>query len=132
MAAKQKEEAGKTKKRQQGEDNNLATGSNIIVATSTSMNSETRAEKNALKGINKNVAAGEDNNELTSLPYEALLAVLEETVTKLESGTLPLEDSLSAFEKGINLIKVLTGKLDAMEQRMVILTEGGETIDETV
>lgn len=56
------------------------------------------------------------------ITYEAALAKLEETVTRLENGSLPLEDSLRAFDEGVGLIRLLSAKLDAMEQRMLVLT----------
>ena len=57
-----------------------------------------------------------------TLSYEEALALLEKTVTRLESGSLPLETSLQAFDEGIGLIRLLTARLDAMEQRLLQLT----------
>ena len=57
-----------------------------------------------------------------TLSYEEALALLEQTVTRLESGSLPLETSLQAFDEGIGLIRLLTARLDAMEQRLLQLT----------
>lgn len=59
------------------------------------------------------------------VPFEAGLAELEATVTKLESGELTLEDSLAAFERGVGLVKVLNERLGAVEQRIEILTRDG-------
>ena len=66
--------------------------------------------------------------ELAALSYEEALARLEQTVSRLESGAMPLEDSLTAFDEGIGLIRLLTARLDAMEQRILRLTENGETV----
>ncbi len=66
--------------------------------------------------------------ELAALTYEEALARLEQTVSKLESGAMPLEDSLTAFDEGIGLIRLLTARLDGMEQRILRLTENGETV----
>ncbi len=60
------------------------------------------------------------------LTYEEAMRLLEETVTKLETGTLPLEDSLSAFDEGVRLVRSLNGRLDAMEKRMEVLLADDE------
>lgn len=54
--------------------------------------------------------------------FEDGLAELEETVTRLESGELTLEDSLTAFERGVGLVKVLNERLAAVERRIEVLT----------
>jgi exodeoxyribonuclease VII small subunit len=69
--------------------------------------------------------------------FEEGLRDLESTVDTLESGSLSLEDSLKAFERGIGLVRDLTGTLDAAERRIeVLLREDGtgalrvEVVDE--
>ena len=57
--------------------------------------------------------------------FEDGLAELEETVTRLESGDLTLEDSLAAFERGVGLVKALNERLGAVEQRIEVLTRDG-------
>ena len=57
--------------------------------------------------------------------FEDGLAELEETVTRLESGDLTLEDSLAAFERGVGLVKALNERLGAVEQRLEVLTRDG-------
>ncbi len=59
-----------------------------------------------------------------TVAYETALARLEELVARLEAGTLPLEESLAAFDEGVGLIRLLGGRLDAMERRMLMLVEG--------
>jgi exodeoxyribonuclease VII small subunit len=60
-----------------------------------------------------------------TLRFEDGLAELEETVARLESGELTLEDSLSAFERGVGLVKVLNERLAAVERRIEVLTRDG-------
>ena len=55
--------------------------------------------------------------------FESAMSDLEEIVKKLESGALPLEDSLCAFEEAVALVKYCNGELDAAKQRVRILTE---------
>lgn len=53
---------------------------------------------------------------------------LEKIVNDLESGELTLEQSIAAFEKGIQLSKLCQTKLEAAEERVKKLLEktGGE------
>ena len=53
--------------------------------------------------------------------FETSLAELEQIVTKLEDGDLPLEDSLSLFEKGIKLSRECRERLTNAERRIEIL-----------
>jgi len=53
--------------------------------------------------------------------FEKALAELEETVSRLESGELSLDDSLEMFEKGVGLAKYLRGELDKAEKKIEIL-----------
>ncbi len=53
--------------------------------------------------------------------FEDALHDLEETVQRLESGELSLEDALVAFERGVGLVRVLNEKLAEVEQRVEVL-----------
>ena len=53
--------------------------------------------------------------------FETSLAELEQIVTKLEDGDLPLEESLSLFEKGIKLSRECRERLANAERRIEIL-----------
>jgi exodeoxyribonuclease VII small subunit len=53
--------------------------------------------------------------------FEASLAELEKIVGKLESGDLPLEESLELFEKGIKLSRECRERLTKAERRIEIL-----------
>ncbi|MBR6915708.1 MAG: exodeoxyribonuclease VII small subunit [Clostridia bacterium] len=66
------------------------------------------------------------------LSFEEALKRLEETVKALESGTVPLEESLKLFEEGVALVKLCNGKLDEAEQKVRILrkTEDGGIVEE--
>lgn len=55
--------------------------------------------------------------------FEASLATLESLVERMESGELSLEESLSAFEQGIQLTKSCQQALKEAEQRVQILIE---------
>jgi exodeoxyribonuclease VII small subunit len=53
--------------------------------------------------------------------FEKSLAELEAIVEKLETGDLPIEESLKSFEKGIVLTRDCQGALDAAQARVDIL-----------
>ena len=57
------------------------------------------------------------------LTFEGALERLEGIVDRLESGDLPLEEALAAFEEGVALSRRCAGELDAAEQRIEILVE---------
>lgn len=56
--------------------------------------------------------------------FESALARLEEIVRALDGGDAPLDESLALFEEGVKLVKLCSGKLDAAEQKVKILTKG--------
>jgi exodeoxyribonuclease VII small subunit len=53
--------------------------------------------------------------------FEASLARLEEIVKQLETGDLPLEQSLKLFEEGIKLSRLCHKRLEEAERRVEIL-----------
>ena len=55
--------------------------------------------------------------------FETALEDLEQVVEQLETGELPLEDSLSAFEKGVGLVKFCQQKLDEVEKKVELLVK---------
>ena len=55
--------------------------------------------------------------------FEEAMEDLEEVVRKLEAGDVPLEESLAAFEKGVALVRLLHGRLDAVQAKIEELTE---------
>jgi len=61
--------------------------------------------------------------ESTPKNFEGALAELEEVVEQLESGDLPLDDSLAAFEKGVGLVKFCNQKLTEVEKKVEILVK---------
>jgi len=61
--------------------------------------------------------------------FETAVTELEEIVRGLESGDLPLDEALKAFEKGMKLVKFCTDKLEEAEKKvtMLVQTENGES-----
>lgn len=62
------------------------------------------------------------------MTFEQALTRLEEIVKLMESGSAPLDKSLSLFEEGVGLVKFCTSELDSAEQKVKILQKsaGGE------
>jgi exodeoxyribonuclease VII small subunit len=59
-----------------------------------------------------------------SVSYEEALTELEGLLAKLESGQLPLDSLLKAYERGAELLGFCRGKLEVVEQQFKVL-EGG-------
>lgn len=56
--------------------------------------------------------------------FEEKLQELEELIRKMEGGALPLDETLKAYETGMQLSKALTEELSAAEKRMQELSAG--------
>ena len=65
----------------------------------------------------------------TQPSFEQSLAELESIVDALERGDMNLEESLSAFERGVALTRTCQKALDAAEQRVRILTEQSDSAE---
>jgi len=50
--------------------------------------------------------------------FETALARLEEIVSQLEQGDLPLEQSLKLFEEGVKLARLCTVRLEEAERKV--------------
>ena len=53
-----------------------------------------------------------------NIKFEEALAELEQQVQLLESGELPLEEALAAFQQGVALSKVCMTKLNTVQQEV--------------
>lgn len=53
--------------------------------------------------------------------FETSLAALGEIVSRLESGSLGLSESITAYERGVGLLRRLHDELAAVEQRVSLL-----------
>ena len=60
--------------------------------------------------------------------FEAALAELEALVERMETGSLSLEESLQAFERGIHLTRQCQSALEQAELRVkALMADGTET-----
>ncbi len=66
--------------------------------------------------------AAEKVAQKDELSFEEALSRLEALVRKMETGQLPLEKLMTAYEEGGKLAKVCRTRLDQLEQKVQILT----------
>jgi exodeoxyribonuclease VII small subunit len=55
--------------------------------------------------------------------FEDTLAELEALVARMEAGSLPLDEALRSFERGVQLTRECQAALQSAQQRVQILTE---------
>jgi exodeoxyribonuclease VII small subunit len=56
--------------------------------------------------------------------YEAALQELEKLVGQLESGDMPLDQLLSGYQRGAELLRFCRDKLQAVEDQIKVLDAG--------
>ena len=63
-----------------------------------------------------------------NITFEEALTELQSVVERLEAGKVPLEQALSLYERGMELVKICNGRLDTAEQRVnaVFVDANGE------
>jgi exodeoxyribonuclease VII small subunit len=61
---------------------------------------------------------------VAELSFEAALAELEKVVARLESGEVPLEESIALYARGAELRAHCEDKLKAAEARVAEITQG--------
>ncbi len=69
---------------------------------------------------------GASRAEMDALPFETALAQLEEIVTRLEKGSVSLEESIAIYERGEALKKRCEGLLRDAEMRIEKITLGAD------
>ena len=59
-------------------------------------------------------------------PIEENLKELDGIVEKLESRDISLEESFTLYQKGMELLKQCSSKIDSVEKKMLKINEDGE------
>lgn len=74
----------------------------------------------------RNTAITMAKKEQTTTPasFEAAIAELESIVAAMERDDLPLEQALTSYQRGIDLLRLCQGTLDSAEQRVKVLEQG--------
>ncbi len=60
------------------------------------------------------------------LTFEEALTALEETIARLESGDLSLEEALTLYEKGQSLVAACNNRLENATLRVAQISSDGE------
>jgi exodeoxyribonuclease VII small subunit len=68
-------------------------------------------------------ASSKDSQALPAT-YEAALAELEQLVSQLESGQLPLDQLLTGYQRGAVLLAFCQQRLQAVEDQIKVLDDG--------
>lgn len=70
----------------------------------------------------------DDTPDITAMSFEDALGALEDVVRRLESGEVPLDDSITLYERGEALRKHCQARLDAAQARIerIVTGPGGE------
>ena len=72
------------------------------------------------------MAKSSPTSQTTTVPvsFEKALQELEDIVHSMEAGEMPLEDSLVAYQRGMELLKHCQDQLGAAEQKIRVLENG--------
>lgn len=70
--------------------------------------------------------SGQGNMNRRELTLEETLDEIETVLARLQQRDVPLEDSFSLYQQGIELLKQCNDKIDAVEKKMLLLQEDGE------
>ena len=63
-----------------------------------------------------------ENEEMT---IEEAFAQLDELTRKMENSQTSLEDSFALYQRGMELLKLCSGKIDRVEKKMLQIDEDG-------
>lgn len=71
------------------------------------------------------------NDEIGTLNFETALGQLDEVISTLESGQVPLDEAVNAYERGIKLSRHCEDLLDKTDARITRLVQGEYGTSET-
>jgi exodeoxyribonuclease VII small subunit len=66
----------------------------------------------------------EPGPDIAQMTFEDALRALEDVVRKLETGEVPLDDSINLYERGEKLRKHCQARLDAAQARIEKIVQG--------
>lgn len=65
------------------------------------------------------------DKDYTKLSIEESFELLEEITDKLEDDDITLDESFSAFEEGMKILKAANLKIDEVEKKVKVINEDG-------
>ena len=93
-----------------------------LAAIAREIMNEARSSSN--DGTNAGSGTDTDTGELSGMTFEQALRALEDVVRKLEGGEVPLEESISLYERGEQLRRHCQARLDAAQARIETIIAG--------
>ncbi len=66
----------------------------------------------------------DEGAQITEMSFEDALRALEQVVARLEGGEVPLDESISLYERGEELRKHCQARLDAAQARIEKIVAG--------
>lgn len=67
-----------------------------------------------------------ENDSAEKMSYEDAMKELESVVNRLDAGDGTLEESILLFQRGIELTKLCSDKLEEIEKKIRLITDKGE------
>ncbi len=64
--------------------------------------------------------------DIAALSFEDALRALEDVVRRLESGDVPLDESITLYERGEELRRLCQARLDAAQARIESIVAGAD------
>lgn len=64
--------------------------------------------------------------------FEERLAQVEQLISEVESGELPLEEALKRYEEGMQALSTLEKELKSAQQKLTVLRQAADGSDEEV
>ncbi|MBO6526786.1 exodeoxyribonuclease VII small subunit [Erythrobacter sp.] len=68
----------------------------------------------------------EEQSQISDLSFEQALRELESVVRRLESGDVPLDESIDLYERGEQLRKACQARLDTAQARIEKIVAGAD------
>lgn len=83
-----------------------------------------KANKDQVVTLEALISGEVSEDQVNALTFEQALKLLEEVVTSVESGSLPLDRAIGSYEHGSSLIKHLRKLLSGAEEKLRVLNQG--------
>ena len=83
-----------------------------------------KASKDQAVTLEALISGEVSEEQVSALTFEQALKLLEEVVTSVESGSLPLDRAIGSYEHGSALIKHLRKLLSGAEEKLRVLNQG--------
>ena len=66
------------------------------------------------------------NSDIANMTFESAMAELEKVVSQLESGSVPLAESITLYERGAMLKNLCDTKLKSAEEKVAQIVQGSD------